>query len=126
MRSIGLTQGETFTLTALHPRPGPVGFGRYGDTVSIPMEGASALVLEIAPSRPKLPLLLYPSGNVSLNGNALAVTNVSGPIGHDTRLAVRCSRRQAHHGRDGQRRLRPLHPRRRHGDGPCPLCRNTL
>ena len=37
--SIGLTQGQTFILTALHPRPGPVGFGRYGDTVSLPMEG---------------------------------------------------------------------------------------
>ena len=86
--SIGLTQGQAFTLTALHPRPGPVGFGRYGDTISLPMEGASALVVELAPARPKLPLLLYPTGNASLNGQTLTVTNVSGPIGQDVALPV--------------------------------------
>ena len=75
--SIGLTQGQTFILTALHPRPGPVGFGRYGDTISLPMEATSALVLEITPARPKLPLLLYPTGSVSLNGQTLAVSPTS-------------------------------------------------
>ncbi|MBV9851257.1 MAG: hypothetical protein JO250_16425 [Armatimonadetes bacterium] len=86
--SMGLTRGETFTLTALHPRPGPVGFGRYGDTLSLLMGGASALVLEIAPFRPKPPLLLNTAGDVSLNGNTLAAKNVTGPIGHDRSLPI--------------------------------------
>ncbi len=93
--SLGLTQGKHFTLTALHPRPGLLvgkpgtGVWNYGDTVSLPLEGAQAVVLELAPATAApLPRLQNAPGTVSLNGKTLTATHVSGPIGHAVALQV--------------------------------------
>ncbi len=86
--SLGLTKGEEFTLKSLYPRIGLVGTHHYGEAVTLPLEGASALVLEITPSRPKLPALLNTEGDVRLNGKTLAITKVSGPVGQEMPLPV--------------------------------------
>ncbi len=93
--SLGLTHGKHFTLTALYPRPGVMpgksgtGVWAYGDTVSLPLEGAQALVLELAPALPAaLPRLQNAPGTVSVQRKTVIAANVSGPVGHAVDLQV--------------------------------------
>lgn len=88
-QSIGLVGSGAFLLRQLYPQDGELigkpgaGFWNDGDEVTIPMDGASALVLEIAPAPRKFtePLLFNASGNAVLNGGQLTLTGVRGEAG---------------------------------------------
>lgn len=92
---IGLTSGEQFVLRELYPRSGRL-LGRddgtpwrRGDTISLPIKGPQALVLEIVPaSAMQVPALLGASGQVALDGESLTLTGVEGLAGTTASLAV--------------------------------------
>lgn len=96
-RSIGLTHGGPFVLRQLYPdaekgklfAPPSGAFWRLGDSVSLPMPGADALVLEVAKA-PRLtqPLLLGARGAAAIHNGVLSLTNVTGQMGRRTSLRV--------------------------------------
>ena len=95
--SIGLKSGSTFTIKELEPRAGRsipktgAGVWSYGDTVNIPMDGTTAMVLEIDPASTPLPVTLFNvPGAVTLNGDAIQVTVASAETGtyQDVYVAV--------------------------------------
>ena len=94
--SLGLTGGE-FLLECLYPVDGlKIGnrsraVWRFGDHVSIPIEGAQAMVLSITPwAASERPVPFNLRGDVSLKDGRLAVTNATGPTGHEVELQVVC------------------------------------
>lgn len=97
-QSIGLTNGTRFTLRQLYPdaekgrllAPPSGAFWNYGDPVSLPLAGASALVLEVspAPTQVEEPLLTGAIGKAQLNGNKLALTGLLGEPGTVKPMAV--------------------------------------
>ncbi|HEX5054180.1 MAG TPA: hypothetical protein VFZ65_20545 [Planctomycetota bacterium] len=96
--NLGLSTGERFVLRQLHPEAGqgsllapPSGTTwRFGETATVPMPGAEALVLEIepAPARPPEPRLAGAVGHAALVGSALALTGVAGEPGRELELHV--------------------------------------
>jgi len=89
--SIGLGGGEheQFVLREIYPSDGPrigsarAAFWRRGESASISMDGASALVLrvEAAPGRIEQPVIFNVPGSASLSGEELSVSGVSGEAG---------------------------------------------
>lgn len=94
--SIGLTEGKRFVLRHLYPEEGKMiaapetGIWKYGDTVSIPMDGTSALVLELEPASEKIiqPTLFNALGKVRLRGKKLVLTEVEAEVGSRKKLLV--------------------------------------
>ncbi len=95
--SIGLTHGGPFILRQLYPdaekgklfAPPSGAFWRLGDSVSLPMPGADALVLEIAKApEPTQPLLLGARGTAAIHNGVLSLTQVTGQIGRRAALRV--------------------------------------
>lgn len=92
--SIGLTEGSKFALRRLYPDLGKgclIGPFSRGDDVTIPMDGASAMVLEIV-SFEQLggePVLLGAVGGVVLDGDVLYLNEVRGEVGTQQTLTVR-------------------------------------
>jgi len=93
--SIGLDEGERFLLREIEPVAGRLvgkpaaGAWTYGDTVTLPMEGTSAVVLEVLPTpRGGQPLLFNVPGKIRLQGDRLEVTEASGPVGHEGDVLV--------------------------------------
>jgi hypothetical protein len=84
---IGLTKGETFTITELFPNKNLVhgkpkqGIFKYGDKFSIEMDGASALVLKITPNQTTQAILFNVTGDVSIQNRRITLNNVSGKVG---------------------------------------------
>ena len=86
--SIGLGRSQHFLLKQIYPtegmmiaKPG-VGSWGYGDKVTIPMGGASCMLLRIEPAEEgNQPLLFNVSGKVELNQGNLNLNSVSGEIG---------------------------------------------
>ena len=95
-QSTGLAGSGAFLLRELYPQDGELigkpgaGFWNSGDEVPIPMDGASALVLEIAPAPRKStqPLLFNAPGNAVLSGGQLTVTGVRGEAGSTSNVDV--------------------------------------
>ncbi len=88
-RSIGLARGKEFLLRELYPREGKLrgsrsreGAWRYGDTVSLPIKGPQAMVLELVPAAQlKRPALLNVEGQAALDGRRLVLAGVKGEVG---------------------------------------------
>jgi hypothetical protein len=88
-KSIGLAGSGDFLVRELYPQEGKLvgktgaGFWSYGDEVSLPMEGASSVVWEVAPAPRRLaqPLLFNAPGNASLSGGQLTLSGVRGEAG---------------------------------------------
>ena len=86
--SIRLTGGTAFVITELYPvagrrigKPGTA-FWHYGDSVSIPMEGAQAAVLELEPAPTvATPLLFNVPGSVMLKDSQMRIVGASGEVG---------------------------------------------
>ncbi len=95
--SIGLKGGGRFLLEEIYARPGlrigkpGAGFWRFGDAVSIPLEGGSATVLRIRPVENKVdePMLFNAPGAAGLTGRVLSLTGVSGAVGTAADLFIR-------------------------------------
>ncbi|NQU21482.1 MAG: hypothetical protein HQ567_09375 [Candidatus Nealsonbacteria bacterium] len=97
--SIGLTAGKRFVLRQLYP---DLGNGRllgdektargyaFGREVTLPMRGASPMVLELVPLPEKVerPMLLGSVGKAAMDGKTLRLTGVAGEPGIATELAV--------------------------------------
>jgi len=89
-RSLGLTDGDTFTIKYLYPEknkyigaPGK-GVFRYGDEISLMMDGTTAWVLEVQPAQKSaLPLLFNVRGKVKYEYEHqwLEITRVQGEVG---------------------------------------------
>ena len=94
--SIGLVKGERFTLREMHPldgrqlgKPGE-GYWQRGDTMTVVLDGGSALVLQLAPApaRVAAPLVLGSTGSARLSGGVLSLRGVRGEAGTTSRLTV--------------------------------------
>ena len=96
--SIGLTAGKRFIFLQVYPdvdRERLIGhpengFWTFGATVTLPMTGASALVLELIslPERLGYPMLLGTCGKVVLAASRLEVTDAEGEVGMQQRVTV--------------------------------------
>ena len=93
--SIGLTKGAEFLLRELYPRAGRLlghpqtGVWRSGDTVSLPIKGPAALVVEVFPAAEvRRPVLLNATGKAALKGDTVALTDVEGEMGSTVELAA--------------------------------------
>jgi len=94
--SIGLTgaKDKRFVLRQLYPDLGKGslkgGFPRYGQKVSLAMNGASALVLRLEPLADKIaePMLSGRPGDASFDGAKLTLTNVVGQPGSKSDISV--------------------------------------
>ena len=93
--TIGLAASGTFTLKEVYPvggrlvgKPG-AGVWAAGDRVSIEMDGGSAAVFELQPSgNPAGPVLFNAPGAVTVAGDALQITGVTGEVGTSQDLLV--------------------------------------
>ena len=86
--SIGLNTGTKFIIKELEPRSGRLigkvgtGLWNYGNTVSIPVPGTTAMVFEVLPaSSITSPTLFTMPGNAAMQGTALRITNATGEVG---------------------------------------------
>ena len=93
--SIGLSRGKSFTIKQLYPIDGKLigkpgqGFWNPGDKVSLPMDGASAVVLSVDPaSTIKTPVLFNATGKAALKNGDLNLSEVTGEIGTALDLIV--------------------------------------
>jgi len=94
-KTIGLNKDGDYLITQLYPREGLLigkpgaGIWKAGDQVSLPMDGASAVVLAVTRA-PKLrkPLLFNATGTAALKGGRLELKQVSGEIGASDDLVV--------------------------------------
>lgn len=93
--AIGLTAPGTYLLREHHPREGLLigkpGTGTWsaGDTITVPMAGAEARVLEVIPySGGSQPLLFGATGTVTLTGQTAAASDAAGPAGHTVPVSV--------------------------------------
>jgi hypothetical protein len=97
--SIGLQGGESFLIKQTYPvehlNIGKDGSGcwMHGDSVSLPMDGTSACVLEIEPTACpiKAPILFGISGKVECADGMLTLSGVTGPFGAKKDVMVRLS-----------------------------------
>ena len=89
-------RGPALALRELYPRAGlrvgnaGTGVWRYGDHVSIPMDGASAVVLEVQPADAAMgrTVLYGAPGHASATASTLTLTNVTGEPGTSAHLLV--------------------------------------
>ncbi|MGN6555083.1 MAG: hypothetical protein ACTHLW_15355 [Verrucomicrobiota bacterium] len=94
-QTIGLKSGTTFVIKELEPQAGRMigktntGVWSYGDTVSIPISGTTAMVLEIdpAPTNPLVTLYNVP-GTATLNGTTIEITGATAEVGSSQDVAV--------------------------------------
>lgn len=98
--SIGLRVRGDYILRELYPRAESFaldarthqGVWRYGDAVSLEMEGASARVLELMPLKQAMrdarPLLFGGAGETELKDEHLALKNVRGEVGTGAQLSI--------------------------------------
>jgi hypothetical protein len=94
--SIGLTDGEQFTLREVYPLSGRLhgkpgaGFWRRGDTAQLVLDGGSALVLEIsrAPRIVDAPVVFGSPGTAVLRDGVMSINGVLGEAGVALRLTV--------------------------------------
>ena len=94
--TIGLIGPGPYLLRELHPLAGRLvgkpGAGVWGhaDRVSLSLDGATAMVLEVEPAPQPLrePLLFNAPGTAALAGGALRLTDVRGEVGADADLLV--------------------------------------
>ena len=94
--SIGLAKGARFTLREMHPLEGrrlgkpSEGFWQRGDTVTVALDGGSALVLQVAAtsSVERSPVLFGSTGSASLSKSVIALRGVRGEPGTTSRLTV--------------------------------------
>jgi len=97
-QSIGLAAGKRFVFRQLYPDLGKgrlighpnSGAWQFGQQVTLPMRGASALVIELVPlpERIEHAMLLNSVGDIALANGTLELTGVSGEPGSDRSLAV--------------------------------------
>jgi len=94
--TIGLQSARRVLLKELYPRegvfvgkPGP-GVWNAGDRVSLPMDGGSAVVLELgpAPAAPDEPVIFNAPGAASIADGVLSLDGVSGEMGTTADLLV--------------------------------------
>ncbi|MBI3567997.1 MAG: hypothetical protein HY084_07335 [Gemmatimonadetes bacterium] len=103
--SIGLTYGARVAVREVHPlegrrlgKPG-AGFWQRGDTMSVMLDGGSALVLELSPAGPMTaPVLFGAPGTATVKDGVLDVRGASGESGTNVRLEIALP-----HGATGQR-----------------------
>jgi hypothetical protein len=94
--SIGLSRGTRFVVREVYPQEGRVvaagdsGYVRRGDSVTVALDGGSALVLEVipAPATVSTPVLFGARGAAALHGDSLALTDVAGEVGQSLALSV--------------------------------------
>ena len=94
--AIGLTAGARYEVREVHPVEGrrlaklDAGYWSRGDTVTVTLDGGSALVLSVAPApaRVDVPVLFGSTGKVSLTSGVLALTGVMGEPGTTEHLAI--------------------------------------
>jgi len=93
--SIGLTKGESFTIKELFPQENKYigspqnGLFKYADNVSIPMDGTSAVVLQIEPVKSvSRPILFNSTGKADIASSALVLSDVTGQFGEEKELLV--------------------------------------
>jgi len=94
--TIGLAKGERFLIRELYPEKGKLigrartGFWGYGEKVSLPTEGAQALVLEVEPAPNLLsePMLFNSPGRVSIQNGRLEAADVGGEAGTERELLI--------------------------------------
>jgi len=86
--SIGLNTGTKFLIRQLEPQSGKLigkpgtGLWNYGDTVSIPVPGTSAMVFEVLPvSSITEPTLLNMQGDAAMQGTQLQIMDATGEVG---------------------------------------------
>ena len=94
-QSIGLSAGERFIITQIYPREGMLvgkpreAVWKRGDDFTLPMEGASAVVLKVEPaSALQLPALFNATGKVAFANGKLALSEVSGIVGSAPTLLI--------------------------------------
>ena len=94
-QTIGLKSGTTFIIKELEPQSGRLiakattGVWSYGDTVSIPISGTTAMVLEIDPAPTVTsPVLYNVLGTAALNGATLQVTGATAEMGSTQDLYI--------------------------------------
>jgi hypothetical protein len=95
--SIGLSKSQNFLLKEIYPVEGKLvgktgsGVWNYGDSVSIQMDGASAIAIniEIAEKTSNAPLLFNVMGNIKVDKNVLTIDSVIGEKGTSLNALVR-------------------------------------
>ena len=101
-KSIGLTAGETYLLREVYPQKGRLigkpgaGMWSRGDVVELPLDGTSATVLEIVPTRELTEPLLFNSvalhaglpPTVKVSGTSVSVTHAAGEPGTQEEIGV--------------------------------------
>ncbi|MEQ1692262.1 MAG: hypothetical protein ABMA00_13310 [Gemmatimonas sp.] len=94
--SIGLSAGTRYVVREVHPlegrrlgKPGE-GFWRRGDTVSVALDGASALVLEVlpAPSVVLEPVVFGATGSATFTNGLVAISGARSEVGAFARMQV--------------------------------------
>ena len=94
--SIGLSATKKFLLKELYPTEGRLigkeqtGAWNYGDSVTIPMDGASAMILTIIPAGDDAaaPLLFNVPGHIESGNHVLLLDSVSGEKGSTAEVLV--------------------------------------
>lgn len=94
--SIGISKKGRYRLKELYPLEGRLignpdaGVWSYGDGVSLPLDGTSALVVKLLPAPAQTPeaLLFNAPGKAALAGGVLSLTGVRGEIGTEQNLQV--------------------------------------
>jgi hypothetical protein len=94
--SIGLSGGQRLAIREIHPFDGrwlgkpKSGFWSAGDTLSLTMDGGSALVLEVSPAAAAVetPVLFGAGGRARSTNGALALDGVTGEAGGAKRLTI--------------------------------------
>lgn len=94
-QTIGLKRGAKFILKELEPQAGRLigkpnaGVWSYGDVVSLPVSGTTAMVLEIDPAPTNLPVTLFNvTGAATLDGANVVVQNAAAEVGTSQEVAV--------------------------------------
>jgi hypothetical protein len=94
--TIGLAGQGRFLLKELYPREGRLvgkpGAGAWtaGDQVTLPLDGGSAVVLELqpAPVQPAAAMLFNAPGKVVVDGSVVSIDGVTGEVGTEQELLV--------------------------------------
>jgi len=94
--SIGLTIGARYMLREVYPQDGRrlakpgEGIWSRGDTLSVALDGGSALVLEVTPAPMRItgPLVFGATGTATVTNAVLALHGVTGEAGNTARLVV--------------------------------------
>ncbi len=94
--AIGLTSGRRYVLRELHPLNGRrigkqhKGIWERGDSVTVSLDGGSAMVLEVAPAAEAVrePMLFNAPGTAAIERGVLELRDVRGEVGTTVRLLV--------------------------------------